>query len=300
MSTRGKIKQYITVLDMLKKKDSSSKLLLEGLKTYGFPISKRTLQRIIEELKTEFDLVIEYDTHQNVYSLGQDNGVKKIDTLIRLFENARTADALLNLIKDNKHGLRYLSPQSSELLQGFDQLSVFLNAIVDKRVIEFEHKNFKKASLKKHTLQPYMLKEYLYRWYIVGNHPETNKPVIFGIDRITNLTITKDRYKPDPHFPYDILFENIIGLDFSKGQVEKIVLAVHPIDAKYIESFPLHPSQKTMAKNKEKTIIELSLIPNYELTQQILRLGNRVEVIEPASLRQEIRKILTESLKQYQ
>ena len=300
MSTRGKIKQYILVLDMLRKKDCSSQTLLAGLEADGFGVSKRTLQRIIEELKNEFDLVIEYDTHQNVYSLSQDSGVKKIDTLIRLFENTQTADALLDLIKEQKQGLRYLSPQSSESLKGFDQLSHFLKAIIEKKAIEFDHENFTKGGIKKHTIQPYMLKEYLYRWYIVGNPPETNTPVIFGIDRITNLTITKDRYQPDPHFPYDILFENIIGLDFSKEEVEKIVLAVHPIDAKYIESFPLHPSQKTVAKNKEKTIIELSLIPNYELTQQILRLGNRVEVIEPASLRQEIRKILTESLKQYQ
>jgi predicted DNA-binding transcriptional regulator YafY len=43
----------------------------------------------------------------------------------------------------------------------------------------------------------------------------------------------------------------------------------------------------------------LFLIPNYEFRQQILKLGDTVQVIQPEKLRDEIKNILVRSLKNY-
>jgi predicted DNA-binding transcriptional regulator YafY len=61
----------------------------------------------------------------------------------------------------------------------------------------------------------------------------------------------------------------------------------------------LHHSQKKTSKTKDGILYEYKLIPNYELVQAILRLGDQVKVIEPIHLKQEIKELLLQSLNAY-
>ena len=56
----------------------------------------------------------------------------------------------------------------------------------------------------------------------------------------------------------------------------------------YIETKPLHGSQKTKEKNEKHSIVTLDLIPNYELEALIFSYGDNIQVIEPNELRAKI------------
>lgn len=67
----------------------------------------------------------------------------------------------------------------------------------------------------------------------------------------------------------------------------------------YIETKPLHGSQKVKEKNENYTIIELELIPNYELESLILSYGEGVVIIAPESLREHVKNRIQLTLNNY-
>jgi predicted DNA-binding transcriptional regulator YafY len=79
----------------------------------------------------------------------------------------------------------------------------------------------------------------------------------------------------------------VIGIITSLEKPQKIVLKLTPRQAWYVITQPIHSSQKVTEK-KDHFIVELKVIPTYELTMLIMGWGPAVEVIQPKSLRQEI------------
>jgi len=95
------------------------------------------------------------------------------------------------------------------------------------------------------------------------------------------------------------LFDNIIYLSYLEGKVEEVILSFQPIQGKYVKSLPLHRSQKIIKDDKKSLVISLDLIPNFELRQKILMMGETVKVLKPAKLAAEIKRSLANALKQY-
>jgi predicted DNA-binding transcriptional regulator YafY len=68
--------------------------------------------------------------------------------------------------------------------------------------------------------------------------------------------------------------------------------------APYVQTKPLHPTQKTEEKN-EHLIVRIKVMPNYELESLILSFGENVEILKPELLRENIRMRLKNSLNNY-
>jgi len=81
--------------------------------------------------------------------------------------------------------------------------------------------------------------------------------------------------------------------------LEQVVLSYQPFQGKYIKSQPLHPSQKILVDNDTELRIELRVCPNYELEEQILKQGERVMVVQPEWLRENIKKRINDALLNY-
>ena len=95
------------------------------------------------------------------------------------------------------------------------------------------------------------------------------------------------------------MFNKTIGLVYSENTVQTIVLSFTPTQGKYIKTLPLHPTQKILIDDESECRISLEIIPNYELTQQILKYGVTVKVIEPQWLADEIKEILKRTFEKY-
>ena len=72
-----------------------------------------------------------------------------------------------------------------------------------------------------------------------------------------------------------------------------------PIQGKYVKTLPWHASQKILIDDDTESRVSLRVIPNFELTQEILKHGASVKVIKPDWLAQEVRSVLEEALKRY-
>lgn len=174
-----------------------------------------------------------------------------------------------------------------------------LYAIKNKRKITFTHEKFETLTHTKYTIFPYLLREYQSRWYIIGYAISARDFRTFGIDRITDLKIVSEKFKPDPTIEVQKMFENIVGLVYSSNKIEDVVLSFTPIQAKYIKALPIHKSQTIIKETAKEVQIQLTIISNYELTQKILSWGNQVTVLQPAWLVKDIKKILNDTIKGY-
>lgn len=62
----------------------------------------------------------------------------------------------------------------------------------------------------------------------------------------------------------------------------------------YIETKPIHMSQKRLKADGDYFITSIQVIPNYELYTLLLSLGPDVEVIEPEGVRLEMGRMVEE------
>jgi predicted DNA-binding transcriptional regulator YafY len=114
----------------------------------------------------------------------------------------------------------------------------------------------------------------------------------FGIDRIHNLKLTSNQFKKIKKKENEPAFDEIMGINYSEGALEEVILSFTSFQAKYIKSQPLHSSQEVIKEDEDSCDIRLLVRPNYELTQTILMYGDQVEVIQPSSLRSEIKDMI--------
>ena len=92
-------------------------------------------------------------------------------------------------------------------------------------------------------------------------------------------------------------FEDIIGITIPKNpKLLNVVLKFSEERFAYVESKPLHGSQKL---DKEDRIVKIKVIQNNELVSLILSYGSDVEVLEPESLRINIKDKITEMFNSY-
>ena len=70
--------------------------------------------------------------------------------------------------------------------------------------------------------------------------------------------------------------------------IEKVVLKISNELFPYIATKPMHGSQKVKERSESFVVIELELIPNYELESLILSYGEGVEILSPETLREKI------------
>ena len=93
-------------------------------------------------------------------------------------------------------------------------------------------------------------------------------------------------------FDVEELFEPYYGVSLVDGEVEKVRIKVYDNQAKYFRSLKLHESQEEIKTTPEYSIFEYHIKPTFEFEQELLSHGESVEVLEPAYLRERIKKRL--------
>ena len=67
----------------------------------------------------------------------------------------------------------------------------------------------------------------------------------------------------------------------------------------YIKALPIHESQKEIETNEEWSIFEYHLVPCFNFYQQLLWHSERLEVLEPVYVREEMKNVLQKMLEKY-
>ena len=89
----------------------------------------------------------------------------------------------------------------------------------------------------------------------------------------------------------DDFFKDIVGvsLRFNEPCQHIVFKAFHPT-ALYIETKPIHHSQRVLERHEDYTILSLDLIPTYEFETIMLTYADKCEILEPLDLREKIKE----------
>jgi len=114
-----------------------------------------------------------------------------------------------------------------------------------------------------------------------------------ALDRIICFEHSKEEFIPNIAIDFVEYFEDIIGVTLpEKTESEKIILKVDAIQWPYIKTKPLHGSQKVQERNDHFIVIELELVPNYELEAVLFSFGDHIEILKPDELKNSFKERL--------
>ena len=183
-----------------------------------------------------------------------------------------------------------LSFEENLYLTGREHIGDIYNAIVNETVLNITYKPFKAPEPLLFVIHPYHLKQYNNRWFLFGLNSEYQESLFnLALDRILSIEESNIAYIPNTNIDFDDYFDDVIGVSVNSDEpIQKVILRVDDDMLPYITSKPLHGSQ--IQHKDDPNIIELKLQLNYDLESLLLSHGEKIEVIEPAVLREKIKE----------
>ena len=267
-------------------------LMMEGdISSYDFDISKRTFQRDIEDIAKIFDAEIKYDYSRKVYYISEESPINN-----RLMEAFDTFSAL-----NSKERIPDILHFENRKPLGMDNLHGIIHAVKNNYKLKFYYQKYWEEEKHSRTVAPYALKEFNHRWYLIALNEEDQKFKIFGLDRVSELSITKLKFT-STSFNVQEYFRHCFGIirpDGEDDKAEKVILEFDAFKGKYIKSLPLHHSQRILIDNEEVLKVELEVYLTHDFKMEILSHGHDVKVLEPNIFKEEIGNSLAENIKYY-
>ncbi|MBK7095605.1 MAG: WYL domain-containing protein [Saprospiraceae bacterium] len=194
----------------------------------------------------------------------------------------------------------FVSFEQNPYLKGLNYFQQIFNAIHYKKVLELKYKSFKQQSSSYIIIHPYYLKQYNSRWFLFGYNEEHKSITNLSLDRILEINETHFQFIENTKIDFEEYFEDVIGVTVNENQeCEKILLEINKDLWPYIESKPIHGSQKVKNKEEDYIVIELSLQVNYELISLLMSFGENIKILQPDSLKQSLKNKAQNILKNY-
>ena len=284
--------RYVWLMDILRRYkrltfEEINELWQESGLSYGEELPLKTFHNHKKAIKDIFDVYIECDRKDGYrYYINEPERIEGNNLRSWLISSYAT----LNQIKaDNK----------------------LEDAMRRNRVLSITHQGFGKPEPSTFEIEPYCLKVVKRRWYVVARSPYYSdrnkekgiKPTdvyrVYALDRISDIQDTGKTFKMKKNFNINQYFEGCCGVITSNEPIQRIVLLAYGGFADYLRTLPLHESQREIEGDDESTLFEYHLKPTFDFYQLVLAQGDQVEVLEPESVRNEMRNFAKNMLNYY-
>jgi len=259
----------------------------------NFIISKRTFQRDIKDIYAQLNIEIANE--------------KKGDKRYFIKSKPETEDhsqrlldayQMVNLVKVSQEYSAHVLFEPRKL-RGVEHFTGLLYAIKNKKIICFDHYKYWEDVIKQRTVHPLALKEARGRWYLIAVDTKDSNLKTFGLDRISELEISKVSFRNKYDFNIEELFTHSFGIiNDEDSKPQKITLSFTYEQGQYIKAYPLHHSQKTIGED-ENVIVELFIRPTHDFIMELLSFGEEITILSPASLAKKIKATSVNVVKKY-
>lgn len=248
------------------------------------------------------------------YSIGKEplNDVEKsqiqevLQTLSRFkgmpqFEWVEDISARLQTIALPFEQQQIIEFEQNPFLKGLEFITPLYNAILYKRPLNLVYHSFKSEDKMDLLIHPYYLKQYNQRWFLFGWNQEKDFLMNLALDRIQAISEAQAPFLENTTIDFTEYFEDVVGVTIPRdSKTEAVVLEIQKERWPYIETKPLHGSQKVLARNSDTVVIQLAIKPNYEFISLLLSLGEGVKVISPEAFKISVLEKLKNILHQHE
>ena len=304
MSKQGYIQRYLLIIRLVRNNryiplSELVRKVEDGLAYYDdtddIGVSRRTILRDLREIRSGMNISIEYSRQEKGYYIPEDEDqISDIERILEQYD-------LMTSLHAREELASFVFPEKRKP-RGTGFLSPLIHAIKRGLIVEFTYVKFNNSVSSFRRVMPYALKEGRGRWYLLAveigeNVRHAGEIKSWGLDRIRDLIVTKERFTRNPAIDPEKEFKDVIGA-YSKEElpVEEVILSFSPKAGRYNEAFPLHSSQETLVDNDEEFRIRLRIKITYDFKQELLSQSRDLVVIAPEHLRQELCEIYRKAL----
>lgn len=242
----------------------------------------------------------EYLLSEALSMLGQFEGLPNLESL----EGLRIGLGV-------KRNDRKIISLSKNPLENSNVLGELFTAISQKQVIELHYHKFQDPNKLAVNVHPYLLKEYNHRWYLFVAAESDEKFLCFALDRIDSIIPLPSHHYIEYQGDINERFEDIIGVTLNDSPVLRIVFWVSDKSMDYVETKPLHESQKRIKIVEEEALrskhpilvggrfFQINCIENYELIRELMSFGKELLVLLPSEIKEKVVKRVAEMNEKY-
>jgi predicted DNA-binding transcriptional regulator YafY len=183
--------------------------------------------------------------------------------------------------------------EQNPYLKGLEHFTPLFNAIQHGVALQVTYQSFKQTKALELNFHPWYLKQYNNRWFVFGWHQEREVLSNLALDRIIALEQLSEKYIANKRIDFDAFFDDVVGVSVNEqAEVERLRIRVDQSLWPYIESKPLHGSQKLLEKGEDYLVIGLELQINHELMALLFSYMDGIEVLAPEKLRISFKNIV--------
>ena len=298
----SKIRKCLYLINLLERKGALTLKEINESYQYssiyeGGDILPRTFLRYKDFIEENFPCYIEFNARTGKYELHRHKGLYgEDDSLFDYLLSAYHIEGMTELALKHRDKIML-----TEAPTGVENVQIILEAIDKKKGIECDYYSFNKKTVKHQLLIPYFLRTWEQRWYLVAepdNHHHGQS--VFALERMDNIRLTKEEMLPSKKITADEFFDGSFGVNHSDDQKpERILIKVYNTQVEYVRALPIHESQKEIETTDEWSIFEYRLVPCFNFYQQLLWHRERLEVLEPLYIREEMKKTIEKMLDCY-
>ena len=201
-------------------------------------------------------------------------------------------------IKTNREHI--VSFEQNDQLRGLEFLSELIDSAINHQPLNLLYRTYngKETTV---VIHPYHVKQYNNRWFLFGleQTPFGDRIANRPLDRIVKFSLANVPFIPNTTIDFTTYFDDVVGVSIPEDCVgkETVVLKFNPERFPYAVSKPIHHTQKILSE--DDCILQIEVRPNKELESVIFSYFPHVEVLAPASLREEFKEKIASNLKKY-
>ncbi|MDD2961507.1 MAG: WYL domain-containing protein [Muribaculaceae bacterium] len=293
---RNLINKYIWLLDTIIRHKRITRSEIDELWmrntdiSEGNPMPRRTFHSYCRAIESTFDVTIICDSSTYEYYIDDESEQER-----NLRNWLLDSVAISGTISDS----RELSSRIvlEEVPSARDYLSIIMDGIKRNMRIAFDYKAFDRSQISKIALNPYFVRIFKQRWYVIGLDVSKGQIRTYSLDRFAGIQLLTATF-PAPELDAGEYFKYSFGIYRDDSIPQDIKIKATAEQAKYFRALPLHKSQQEEIHDKY-SIFYYKMLVTYDLIQEILSHGNKIEVIAPIFLRATIKKELSDALHRY-
>lgn len=258
-------------------------------------IPLRTFHNHRESIEEIFDINIECDKHTNEYYIENSEDIFN-DKLKMWLLNSFSLNNILHENADMKARILF-----EEIPSGIQFIDTIVQAMRSSFQIEMEYQAYTWSNSHQLIIEPYFLRLFKQRWYLIGVNTFHNQIRSYALDRVKGITLGEKKFKYPSKFTPADYYKDSFGIITENEKVPtKTVLKVSAEQAPYIRNLPFHCSQNEIECNDEYSIFELHICHTYDFIQELLSMGEDLEILEPADLKNEVYLKLKRMVQKYE
>lgn len=293
----------------------------EGIET----ISKRTIQNDIQMMRSDklgyFAPIVvlekKYYTYEDPnYSITNipisDIDLSRMNEAVEMlkqfkgFSHFEQLNEVVQKLEDHVYSVgKKKSPvidfEKNDNLKGLSYLDILYQAVIQKKAIKMTYQSFKAQEPNVFFFHVWWLKEFKNRWFAVGVRKHNGPISSLALDRIVEVSLSDDvNYAENQDLNPEEYYKNVIGVTVSNLRPMNVKIFVIAKHAPYVETKPLHHSQKVIERTEDGIIIEIKVQHNFELEKEILGFGEVMKVLSPENFAKAIKQRLMKASSRYE